>query len=107
MSINFGQNRYWSHRSGDLTRSVNAANIPFQRIGHALCNEAVGGVCASASQLNQLGERYIKADVTIGDLLINGVDTTHYKNVITANPKIKGDLPELERDSFAILSQVN
>jgi hypothetical protein len=107
MSINFGQNRYWSHKSGDLTQRVNAANIPFQRVGHALCNEAVGGVCTPATQLYQQGEGYIKEGVSINELLINGVDTTQYKNVIAANPKIKGDLPELERDNFAILSQLH
>lgn len=51
------------------------------------------------------GEGYLK-EGTINELLINGVDLTHYKHVITANPKIKGDLPELEKDTFAILKQV-
>lgn len=107
MSINFGQNRYWSVKSGDVNQRVNAANVPFQRIGHSLCNDATSGVCTPLLNLVS-GDRegYIKEGVTINELLVNGVDTTPYKNVITANPKIKGDLPELEKDKFAILSQV-
>ncbi len=58
------------------------------------------------SQLIQAGEGYVKEGVTIKDLLQDGIDLTHYKNVISANPKIKGDLPELEKEKFSIFSQV-
>ncbi|KAJ6641501.1 Lysosome membrane protein 2, partial [Pseudolycoriella hygida] len=102
MSINYGQNRYWSGRSGDFNQRVNTANIPFQRLGHVLCNDGTGECMPS---LVSSGEGYLK-EATINELLIKGTDLSSYKNELSAHPHISGDYPELERDSFAILSQL-
>lgn len=51
------------------------------------------------------GEGYLK-EATINDFLIRGVDLTAYKNELSRHAHIGGDYPELERDTFPIISQV-